>query len=93
MLKENTRKLITRNKSNAGSVGTYVFKIAFYYHGLIFHNSDKVEYLPASDLSPRSALNMQIPKVEVEQSEIQLSTDKVEESVDAKANPEVDENI
>ena len=70
-----------------------MFKIAFYYHGLIFHNSDKVEYLPASDLSPRSALNMQIPKVEVEQSEIQLSTDKVEESVDAKANPEVDENI
>jgi len=79
-----------KERVKCGKCSHLVFKIAFYYHGLIFHNSDKVEYLPASDLSPKSILTMQIPKVEVEQSEIQPSTN---EPVDAKANPGVVENI
>jgi len=55
-----------KEQVKCGKCGHKVFKIAFYYHRLIFHNSHMVKYLPAGDLTPRSTLNMQIPKVEVE---------------------------
>jgi len=57
-----------KEQVKCGKCGHKVFKIAFYYHRLIFHNSHMVKYLPAGDLTPRCTLNMQIPKVEVGQS-------------------------